>query len=55
MAETEYHDLEQRILSLVEGEDDHVSHSGHYVVAELFHAVDGWDWVGFYRVTAPRL
>ena len=25
------------------------------VVAELFHAVDGWDWVGFYRVTAPRL
>ena len=54
MTETEYHDLEQRILSLVEGEDDRVSLMAT-VVAELFHAVDGWDWVGFYRVTAPRL
>ena len=54
MTETEYDDLEQRILSLVEGEDDRVSLMAT-VVAELFHAVDGWDWVGFYRVTAPRL
>ena len=44
MTETEYHDLEQRILSLVEGEDDRVSLMAT-VVAELFHAVDGWDWV----------
>ena len=25
------------------------------VSAELFHAVDGYDWVGFYRVVAPDL
>ena len=23
------------------------------VAGELFHAVDGFDWVGFYRVVAP--
>ena len=54
MTETEYDDLEKRIVSLVEGEDDRISLMAT-VVAELFHAVDGWDWVGFYRVTAPRL
>ena len=54
MTETEYDDLEKRIFSLVEGEDDRISLMAT-VVAELFHAVDGWDWVGFYRVTAPRL
>jgi L-methionine (R)-S-oxide reductase len=25
------------------------------VSTELFHAVDGCDWVGFYRVAAPDL
>ena len=54
MTATEYHELEQRILSLVEGEDDRISLMAT-IAAELFHAVDGWDWVGFYRVTAPRL
>ena len=25
------------------------------VLAQLFHAVDGYDWVGFYRVVEPNL
>ena len=44
--------LEKRILALVEGEDDTVSLMAT-MAAELYHGVDGYDWVGFYRVTGP--
>lgn len=54
MTETDRHDLEQRILALIEGEDDQISLMAT-VVAELYNSVEGWDWVGFYRVTAPRM
>jgi GAF domain-containing protein len=47
-------DLNARIHALCEGEDDSIAIMAT-VSAELFHAVDGYDWVGFYRVVAPDL
>jgi len=47
-------DLIARIYALCEGEDDSIAIMAT-VSAELFHAVDGYDWVGFYRVVAPDL
>ena len=47
-------DLIARIHALCEGEDDSIAIMAT-VSAELFHAVDGYDWVGFYRVVAPNL
>ena len=47
-------DLIARIHALCEGEDDSIAIMAT-VSAELFHAVDGYDWVGFYRVVAPDL
>lgn len=46
--------LVARIHALCEGEDDSIAIMAT-VSAELFHAVDGCDWVGFYRVVAPDL
>ena len=45
-------DLIARIHALCDGEDDSIAIMAT-VSAELFHAVDGFDWVGFYRVVAP--
>ena len=42
-------DLIARIHALCEGEGDSIAIMAT-VSAELFHAVDGFDWVGFYRV-----
>ena len=47
-------DLIARIHSLCKGEEDSIAIMAT-VSAELFHAVDGYDWVGFYRVVAPDL
>ena len=47
-------DLMARIYALCEGEDDLIAIMAT-VVAELFQAVEGFDWVGFYRVVAPNL
>ena len=47
-------DLIARIHALCECEDDFIAIMAT-VSAELFHAVDGYDWVGFYRVVAPNL
>ena len=47
-------DLIARIHALCEGENDSIAIMAT-VSAELFHAVDGYDWVGFYRVVAPNL
>ena len=47
-------DLVARIFSLCEGEDDSIAIMAT-VSAELFYAIDGCDWVGFYRVVAPGL
>ena len=47
-------DLIARIHALCEGEDDSIAIMAT-VSTELFHAVNGYDWVGFYRVVAPNL
>ena len=45
-------DIIARIHALCKGEEDLIAIMAT-VSAELFHAVDGYDWVGFYRVVAP--
>jgi L-methionine (R)-S-oxide reductase len=47
-------DLIARIHALCDGEDDSIAITAT-VSAELCHAVDGYDWVSFYRVVAPNL
>ena len=47
-------ELFARIFALCEGEDDLIAIMAT-VSAELFYAIDGYDWVGFYRVVAPDL
>ena len=47
-------ELFARICGLCEGEDDLIAIMAT-VSSELFHAIDGYDWVGFYRVVAPDL
>ena len=41
-----------KLRAICAGESDHVTLMA-VVAGELFHAVDGFDWVGFYRVVAP--
>ena len=50
----EYQEVSARILALCEGEDDVIALMAT-ISAELFHHFDGFDWVGFYRVTAPDM
>ena len=47
-----YAEIEGRILALMDNEDDTISLMAT-VAAELYQAVEGFDWVGFYRVTEP--
>ena len=49
-----YQDLRARIASLCEGETDEIALMAT-LAGELFHSDDRFDWVGFYRVTAPEL
>lgn len=42
-------ELEARLASLLEGEDDWVAAMAT-VACELHHAVDHWHWTGFYRL-----
>ncbi len=49
-----YAEIECRILALMDNEDDTISLMAT-VAAELYQAVEGFDWVGFYRVTEPGL
>ncbi|MBP7243106.1 GAF domain-containing protein [Amaricoccus sp.] len=49
-----YPEVSARIAALVEGEDDPVALMAT-VACELYHGLDGFDWVGFYRVVAPGL
>ena len=41
-----------KLRAICAGEADHVTLIA-VVTGELFHAVNGFDWVGFYRVVAP--
>ena len=44
--------LTARILALCNGEDDEIAIMAT-VASELYHDVNGFDWVGFYRVVGP--
>ena len=52
--QSQYDDAVKAIYSLCEGEDDSVALMAS-ITCELFHGMDGFDWVGFYRVTAPTV
>ena len=45
-------DLTASILALCDGEDDKIAIMAT-VAGELYHNVNGFDWVGFYRVVGP--
>ena len=47
-------DLTARILALCKVEQDKISIMAT-VASELYHDVNGFDWVGFYRVIKPDL
>ena len=47
-------DLKSRCLALTDGEDDAIAIMAT-LAGELYHSVEGFDWVGFYRVTAPQM
>ena len=49
-----YAEVSARIRALCAGEDDAVALMAT-VACELRQAFDGFDWVGFYRVTAPGM
>lgn len=49
-----YPALSARILALCEGETDEVAKMAT-MVCELFHNDERFNWVGFYRVTAPEM
>ena len=48
--------IDQQVITkpraICAGETDHVTLMA-VVAGELFHTVDGFDWVGFYWVVAP--
>jgi len=50
----DYAEVSGRIRAVCEGEDDAVALMAT-VACELYQAFDDFDWVGFYRVTAPDL
>lgn len=50
----DYETVAKTIAALCEGETDAISKMAT-ISCELFHAMDGFDWVGFYRVTEPEL
>jgi len=48
----DYTEVAARIRAVCDGEDDTVALRAT-VACELYHGLQGFDWVGFYRVTAP--
>lgn len=50
----DYTDVTQTINALCEGETDAITKMAT-ISCELYHAMDGFDWVGFYRVVEPDL
>lgn len=54
MTNRNYQTLAKTIAALCEGETDAIAKMAT-LSCELYHAVDGFDWVGFYRVVEPGL
>ena len=50
----DYSEVTQTIAAICEGETDAITKMAT-ISCELFHAMDGFDWVGFYRVVEPGL
>lgn len=50
----DYKEVTQTINAICEGETDAITKMAT-ISCELFHAMDGFDWVGFYRVVEPNL
>ena len=50
----DYSTVTKTIAALCEGEEDAISKMAT-ISCELFHAMEGFDWVGFYRVVSPGL
>lgn len=50
----DYAEIATRIRAACDGEDDAIARMAT-VACELFHGMDGFDWVGFYRVAGPRV
>ena len=48
------HTVIEKIASICAGEDDAVTLMA-VIAAELYQSVDGFDWVGFYRVAMPGM
>ena len=54
MTERDYSTVTKTVAALCDGETDPISKMAT-ISCELFHAFEGFDWVGFYRVTEPEL
>lgn len=54
MTARDYSTVRKTIAALCEGETDTISKMAT-ISCELFHTFEGFDWVGFYRVTDPEL
>lgn len=54
MTKRDYSDLASEIGSICEGERDAIAIMAT-ISCKLYHAFDGFDWVGFYRVTGPEM
>ena len=50
----DYSEFSQRIFALCANEKDEIAIMAS-MAAELYHSFEGFDWVGFYRVTEPDL
>lgn len=50
----DYSEVTKSIAALCEGETDAITKMAT-ISCELFHAMEGFDWVGFYRVVEPGL
>lgn len=54
MTRVDYPALAGTVAALVEGVEDEIARMAT-LTCEVYHADDRFDWVGFYRVTAPEL
>ncbi|MBO6813325.1 MAG: GAF domain-containing protein [Rhizobiaceae bacterium] len=54
MTERDYKTVSRTIAALCEGETDIIAKMAT-ISCELYQALDGFDWVGFYRVVEPGL
>lgn len=54
MSKRDYETVIKTVAALCEGETDQITKMAT-ISCELYHGLEGFDWVGFYRVTEPEL